>query len=288
MKILSAFLLVVLTFTTPLFAQDTEAQVIHQFGTWTDEDSSAYIFSEIANVRADDNPKAEIAGKLLIGTSVKIIGISPVDFSQNGITAPWVYIETPELSGYVWGGVLTKGLSRLDDGRTALWGLTSKRTTADDFNQTFASIRVCEGGALITKQDFEVLYGNRPDEGYLSVLPAPLLENTAHVLVFETLSEACGVYASAHYFVYGESKLSFVGSGYSMGDGGMLHESRDFIFPYPPVDGESRDYHYVASEGHILRIENEGGYDDDCIWIETIKAADFTWDGEKLVKACEE
>jgi hypothetical protein len=288
MKILSASLLLLLALTAPLFAQDTEEQVIHHFGNWTDEDSTAYIFSEIANVRADDNPKAEIAGKLLIGTAVKIIGISPVDFSQNGITSPWVYIETPELSGYVWGGVLTKGFSKLDDGRSALWGLTAVQEVKDVSRQTFASVRIFEGGALISKQDFEVLYGSRPDEGYLSVLPAPLLDKMEHVLVFETLSEACGVYASEHCFVYGEGQLHFVGSGYSMGDGGMLHTSSTFIFPYPPADGESRDYHYVASENHILRIDNEGGYDDDCIWTETIKAADFTWDGESLVKACEE
>jgi len=292
MKKLSASLLFLLIFAGPLLAQDIqeEDQVISRFGVWTSEDESqtAYVFSEIANVRMDDDVKSAIAGKLKIGAAVKILGISPVDFTQSGITAPWVEIETVDFSGFIWGGVLAKGPRKLDNNRTVLWGLTAIQTDKDGIEKTFASIRICENGTLISKQDFEVAYGDRPDEGYLTIQPAPLIENIRYLITFETLSEACGVFASSHYFLYAENQLNFVGSGYSMGDGGMLHTSRTFYFPYPPKENEDQDYHFVPTAGHIFRVEDEGSYDEECIWVATQKVADFIWNGEALVKSCEE
>lgn len=292
MKIRAPFLFLLLIFTLPLFAQDDEAQelLISQFGAWTSEDEMqrAYVFSETANVRVDVDVKSEIAGKLKIGSAVKILEVSPVVFTQSGITAPWIEIETAELHGFIWGGVLVKGPRELEDGNSVLWGLTSVQTGKDGVQNTFASLRVCKNGVLISKQDFEVAYADRPDEGYLAIHPAPLIGNVRHLITFETLSEACGVFASTHYFLYADNQLNFVGSGYSMGDGGMLHTSREFSFPYPPKENESLDYHFFPAEEHIFRIENEGSYDADCIWVEVSKVADFTWDGTALVKACDQ
>ena len=154
--------------------------------------------------------------------------------------------------------------------------------------QYFASVRVTDAsGTLQTKQDFEVVYGSRPDQGYLAVHRAPTIEGIQNLIVYESLSEACGVYASSHYMLYDESgKLHFVGSGWSMGDGGLLYTSKAYVFPYYGED-YNEDYHFAPQQGHIYCAEDTGGYDEDCLWVVTIRVADFTWTGTALEKACE-
>ncbi len=258
----------------------------HTFGAWTKEDKSAIVFADAANVRAAADSKAELTGKIVIGTKVKILEVSTKTFTQKGIISPWIKVETAALTGYVWGGALTKQSMKLSDGRMALWGLT-EITHDETVDKTFASVRIAEQGTLKLKQDFNVQYANR-EEGYLERYAAPKLEGAKDLIIFATPSEACGVYASMHYLLYTGDALHFVGSGYSMGDGGVLHTSLDFVFPYPEKEGEFRDYHYQPDEGHIFRIENDGEYDEECIWTETVKVASFTWDGSQLVKSCEE
>lgn len=267
-------------------AQPDYDRVIYEFGQWTTEDKTAFVFADISNVRQSPDVKSEIIGKLPAGTEVTIQEVSSVEYVQQGITSSWIRIEVPSVNGYIWGGSLTKGVLRLKDGNIAMWGLTSIQKVKDEADKVLASIRVVGNGIVQSKSDFEVLYADLPDQGYLTLYGAPELDDIQHMLVFETLSEACGVYASSHYFLYAEGKLHHAGSGYSMGDGGLLHTSRTFVFPYPMKEGEYRDYHFSPDPGHVVCIENEGGYDDDCIWVDTRRVSDFTWNGSALVKSC--
>lgn len=261
--------------------------VIYTFGQWSEEDKTAVIFADVCNVRKSEDSKAEVSGRLNIGTEIQILGISKKTHTQSGITAPWVKIKSGKVIGYAWGGTLTKGALKLDDGRMALWGLAQIQPS-DSSRGVTASVRIAEKGVIKYKQDFEVVHGDRPDEGQLLVEPAPLLDGAQHVIVFETLSEACGVYASEHYLLYTKTGLHFIGSGYSMGDSGVLHTSKEFVFPYPRKEDEDYDYHFSPEAGHIFCVTSDGGYDEDCLWEETNKVADFTWNGQELVKACEQ
>lgn len=286
MKHISALLLffpVLTVFSQALYPGDP---LIYKFGEWSVEDKTAVVFADVCNVRKTEDPKAEVSGRLTIGTEVKIISVSSKTHTQNGITAPWVKISAGKMNGFAWGATLTKGAQKLDNGRLALWGLSEIRA-AGEGEQVFASVRIAEKGMVIYKQDFEVVHADRPREGFISVLPAPLLDGAKNVIVFETLSEACGVYASSHYLLYSDTGLHFVGSGYSMGDSGVLHSTKEFVFPYPKEDG-NYDYHFAPEAGHIFCVYNDGEYDEDCLWVETRKAGDFTWDGSQLLKACEE
>ena len=271
------------------YCQEGMASENFVFGEWPkdSERETAIVFSDICNVRREPDARSEIVGKLTIDTDVKILKITDTELKLNGITSPWIRISADTLTGYVWGGTLTSERLKLADGRSLLWGLTEVKMV-DGSEAPHISLRVAENGAVQTKADFVSQYGDRMNGGTITVYPAPQLEGIEHLIIYEIPAFACGVYASIHYFLYSEGQLPTVGDGYAMGDGGVLHESLTYTFPYPPSEPELRDYHYVAEEGHILRIENAGGYDDDCIWVETTKAADFTWDGTSLVKACNE
>ncbi len=286
MKIICSLLLLVpfLQFSAqPNYPGDP---LIYTFGQWDEEDKTAVIFADVCNVRKSEDSKAEVSGRLNIGTEVSIIGVSKKTFTQNGITAPWVKIKAGKVSGYAWGGTLTKGVQKLDDGKLVLWGLNQIQPS-DSSRGVIASVRIAENGLLRNKVDFNVVHADRPDEGYLQVLPAPLLDGVQQVIVFETLSEACGVFASSHYLLYTKSGLYLAGSGYSMGDGGVLHTSKQYVFPYPRGD-ESYDYHFSPDAGHVFCLSSEGEYDEDCIWTEINRVADFTWNGQELIKACEQ
>ncbi|MCE3296683.1 MAG: hypothetical protein K0R65_2397 [Crocinitomicaceae bacterium] len=285
MKI-SAFIL----FLVPFFSFHAQPSypgdpVIYTFGQWDEEDKTAVIFADVCNVRKSEDSKAEVSGRLTIGTEVSVLSVSKKTLTLNGITAPWVKIKSGKVSGYAWGATLTKGAQKLDDGKLALWGISEIKPT-DSKAGVFASIRIADKGVLKYKQDFEVVHADRPNEGFLKVHPAPLLEGTQNLIVFETLSEACGVFSSDHYLLYGREGLQFVDSGYSMGDAGVLYTSKEFVFPYPKKEGAS-DYYFTPEAGHIFGITNVAELGEDCIWTETRTSEDFTWNGTELVKNCE-
>ncbi|MGV3631197.1 MAG: hypothetical protein ACO1O6_08325 [Bacteroidota bacterium] len=270
-------------FSQPSYPGDP---VMYTFGQWSTEDKTAIIFADVCNVRKSEDPRAEVSGRLTIGTEVQVLAVSGKTHTQNGITAPWVKIKAGKLSGYAWGAMLTKGAVKLSDGKLALWGISQVQPT-DSTLGVSASIRIAEKGLVKYRKDFEVVHADRPNEGYLEVLPAPLLDGIQNVLVFNTLSEACGVFASSHYLLYGKESFNLVGSGYSMGDAGVLYTSKEFVFPYPKKENTGSDYYFTPESGHIFLVTNQAELGEDCIWTETRTSEDFTWDGQALVKVCE-
>lgn len=288
--ILLAFLGIAINCTAQVFYQlEPIAQTEYfKFGDWTKEAKTAVIFADVCNVRSAADAKSEVAGKLSIGTPVQIIDVSATTFTQAGITSPWVKIKSGSLTGYVWGGLLTNASVKTSDGRMLVWGLAEIKKV-DEYNMnTVASVRLVANGAVIDKHDFPVKYASRPDDGFINVYAPPQLTGVKHLIVFGTPSEACGVTASQHYILYTESKLVFVGSGYSMGDAGVLSTSLEYIFPFPKKEEEFYDYHYTPDPEHIKRVENEGSYDDNCDWIETYKSRDFKWENGLFTKFCEQ
>ena len=279
-------LLLFLTLSNFIFSQEDEGTYMDGFGIWTNNDKKAYIFADICNVRAEADQKSEVLGKLFIGNEVQITKVTTIPYSQNGIKSTWIKIKAGPLQGYVWGGMLTNQVEKLKDNTTVLWGITDVKTT-EEKTDTYASIRIIEKESIKTKFDFIVKYGSRPMAGSLEVKDAPLINETLNLITFNTYSEACGEYASQHYFLYSTSKvLHSVGSGYSMADGGVLGISKTYIFPYPEEDN-FQGYHYTPNKEHIFCVENTGEYDEECIWVEITKVIDFVWDGKGLVKSCD-
>lgn len=258
----------------------------YSFGTWTAENKTAVVFADVCNVRATPDAQGAVAGKLTIGTPVQVTEVTG-SFTQNGLKAPWVKVKAGALTGYVWGGLLTNDKLALPDGRSVVWGIIQGKGSENEGITYTGSVRVAEGGTVVYRQDFPVEYGSRPLDGYLELYPAPQLDGVKNLIVFNTLSEACGVTASLHYFLYTGEALKFLGSGWSMGDGGVLHTSRIYAFPYPQTDNEPYDYHYRPEPQYFLRIESEGEYDDNCDWTESSKVRTFKWENGQYAKSCE-
>jgi len=262
---------------------------LFRFGEWTRETKNAVIFADVCNVRIAPDSKAEVVGKLTIGTSVQVLEVSSTKHEQAGVKAPWVKIKTSSVTGYVWGGLLTNGSVKVADDKQLYWGLISITPGGGGWQDYKISVRLAENGAVVQKHDFSLEYAGRPDEGKLAVYNPPQLTGVQNMIIFATPSEACGVTSTQHYFLYASGRMVFVGSGHAMGDGGMLHSSLEYIFPYPKNEDDIfADYHYTPEKDHVKLIDNEGGYDDNCEWIETHKVKDFKWENGKLVKYCEQ
>lgn len=269
MKQILASLFIAFGVFTQAYAQMPEPQGSTEFefpfGEWTAEQKNkpAYIFADVCNVRSAPDAQAAVSGKLAIGTQVEVLDVTTAKFTQNGLACPWVKIKSGTVTGYVWGGLLTNGILKLPDGKLVLWGLVSMKMD-DGAEHYTASVRLAEKGTVLDKHDVSLEYASRPKDGYLIYYAAPKITGIKNVITFETLSEACGVTATSHYFMYTGGKLVYVGSGYSMGDGGVLYTTFEYRFPYPQPENSGYDYHYTPNENHILRVQSEGGYDDDC------------------------
>jgi hypothetical protein len=198
---------------------------LFRFGEWTRETKTALVFADVCNVRTAPDSKAEVAGKLTIGTSVQILEVSATKHEQAGVKAPWVKIKTSALTGYVWGGLLTNGSVKVADGKQLYWGLISITPGGGGWQDYKISVRLAENGAVVQKHDFSLEYAGRPDEGELAIYNPPQLAGVQNMIIFATPSEACGVTATQHYFLYTSGRMVFVGSGHSMGDGGIFHTS---------------------------------------------------------------
>lgn len=248
---------------------------------------TAYVFADVANIRKSPDSGAEVVARIPIGTPVIITKITKKTATVKGLTAPWLKMRNDSIEGYVWAGTLTNAALTLEDGSQVVWGLIEKQES-EELLSVRASVRIASEGVLRVKTDFELKHADRPEDAFLSVLPAPLLNGVRNVVMLETLSEACGVFASVHYLLYTGEELYFVDSGWSMGDGGLLHTVKSYAFPYPAKENASSDYHYEPDPEHVLCIENTGEYDEECVWVETYKVKDFVWKENQLERFCNE
>ena len=295
MKCLLVFLFLLAVFAR-LYAQEDEtiSTQAYDFESWTrdwgEPLKEAVVFADACKLRSEPTSGSEMLSKLLIGDKVKVLKVSDVDTTINGIQSKWVQVESGKKKGYVWGGLLTNEVLKVSDTTSAVWGITKivkgNDTVPDKY---YASIRIFSRKQVRKQLEFEVTEGNQPGHAELILIKNPLIEGVEHVFIYHTLSEACGVTSSDHYLLETEKSLEYLDVGYSVGEAGLFHSSIEFIFPTKEKEENYEiPYQRKPEKNQVLKVIFHDEYDENCVWIEHTTVESFEWKEGVLVPFCRE
>lgn len=280
---------------TKFYAQEEEtiSTEAYHFESWTrdwiEPLKEAVVFADACKLRSKPSSGSEMLAKLLIGDKVKILKVSDIDTTINGIESKWIEVESGKKKGYVWGGLLTNQALKISDTTSAVWGISKVIRSGDTLIEYYASIRIFSRKQVRKQVEFHVSYGDQPAYGELIMIKNPLLQGVEHVFIYSTLSESCGVSWSQHYLVETEKEISYLDAGYGSSDGGIYYSSIDYVFPTKEKEKNYMiPYHRKPDENQVLKIIDVGEYDENCIWTEHLTSESFEWKDGALVPFCRE
>ena len=287
-------LVVVLASFMKLYAQEEDETIStepYHFESWTrdwiEPLKEAVIFADACKLRSKPSSASEMLAKLLIGDKVKILKVSDVDTTINGIQSKWIEVESGKKKGYVWGGLLTNQVLKISDTTSAVWGISKIIRSGDTLNEYYASIRIFSRKQVRKQVEFQVSYGDQPAYGELIMIKNPLIEGVEHVFIYHTLSEACGVSSSDHYLLETANRLEYLDAGYSVGEAAIFHSSVELVFPTKEKEENySIPYQRKPEKNQVLRINFHDEYDENCVWTEHTTVESFEWKEGALVPFC--
>ena len=286
MKNLTFFLSLLLS--TIAVAQRVEHTELTDLRTFP-HGEDAIVFATQCKLREKPDTTSKVLDKLFIGKKVEVMGESSETLTVNGVERKWIKVVVNNKIGYVWGGNLSPLWFKLSNSETLIAGITHVITEGEN-SKYFGSLRIVNGDFATSIKDFEMQLADMPENAYLNVLSGVALDSVKQVIIFQTDANACGVFASEHHFLNTHKGLFMVGSGYSMGDAGVMHTSKSYSYPIVRLANEEEKAFFV-SEGMpnaIRRSIEIGGYNDECEYETNYKVISFLWNGSKLEKICDD
>ncbi len=290
MKRLLVFIFSVLI-TEFSFSQEEIRTEAYNFESWNFDWSvqlkEAYVFADACKLRSQPTAGSEMLAKLLIGDRVKVLDISSVDTTINGLQSKWIHVESGKKKGYVWGGLLTNEVLRMSDSTSAVWGISRVVKREEEQVDYYMSLRIFSK-KLITKQiEFEVIHADDPANGELVMIKNPLLEGVEHIFIYNSLADACGVTWSEVYILETSNGLQLLEEGYGMGEAALFHSSNELIFPTKESEDDySIPYSRKPEKDQIFRVISHDEYNEKCIWNEHVTIETFEWKEGKMVPFC--
>jgi Bacterial SH3 domain len=271
-------------------AQEEEPQnsVTASISQWQVGD--AFTLVTDANVREKPTTQSMVVTKLPIGSPIKIEEVTTDSFVVNGFKAPWCKIIYTKDSkeGYLWGGfiatVVLKDIETSDnmmnptgqtEGVTFLGGVSA---WDEKKGKMTMQLRAMRGTKEITRYEF-VSTGDLSYEVTLKVEETGNFKNVLKTLSFSTGYPACGYPWSDNLIFYKKDKtLTKVLETTSIGDGGVMYASENYILPY--------DKGGIA--GHIIVTSDQAEFEEkgnDLIPVnQKYSLKLYKWDGLKLIK----
>jgi Bacterial SH3 domain len=243
-----------------------------------------------ANVREKPTTQSTVLTKLPIGSPIKIEEVTTDSFVVNGFKAPWCKIsfDNDSKKGYLWGGfiatVVLKDIETIDnmmnptaqtEGVTFLGGVSA---WDEKKSKMTMQLRAMRGTKEITRYEF-VSTGDLSYDVTLKVEESGNFKNVLKTLTFSTGYPACGYPWSDNLIFYKKDKtLTKVLETTSVGDGGVMYASENYILPY--------DKGGIA--GHIIVTSDQAEFEEKGAELIPINQKYsitlYKWDGLKLIK----
>ena len=251
---------------------------------------NAFTLVTDANVREKPSTQSTVVTKLPIGSPILIEEVTTDSFVLNGFKAPWCKIsfDNNAKKGYLWGGfiatVVLKNIeisengvnsSENTEGVTFLGGVSA--WDEKKYKMTM-QLRAMRGTKEITRYEF-ISTGDLTYDCTLKIEDGGNFKNVLKTLTFSTGYPACGYPWSDNLIFYKKDKtLTKVLETTSVGDGGVMYASENYILPY--------DKGGIA--GHIIVTSDQAEFEEkgtEMIMMNQkygIKL--YKWDGLKLIK----
>ena len=251
---------------------------------------NAFTLVTDANVREKPSTQSTVVTKLPIGSPILIEEVTTDSFVLNGFKAPWCKIsfDNNAKKGYLWGGfiatVVLKNIeisengvnsSENTEGVTFLGGVSA--WDEKKYKMTM-QLRAMRGTKEITRYEF-ISTGDLTYDCTLKVEESGNFKNVLKTLTFSTGYPACGYPWSDNLIFYKKDKnLTKVLETTSVGDGGVMYASENYILPY---DKGGISVHIIVTSDQA-EFEEKGT--EMIMMNQKYGIKLYKWDGLKLIK----
>lgn len=223
-----------------LFVSTTNAEIYTSMGSLKDGEYYP-VFGDVVNLRSGPSVKNDSIGKLSAGAKVQIVSKTDIKFSQNDFSDYWYQVKASisgkNVSGYVWGGALSKAYIVKDfDGDKKLEMLLFGITNCDEEMLKWAEARIVKDGKIVSSLKFRIEDFSDSEEAdkseFVYSIGAELYSqklNAFSFLKLESFYEACDYPGFFYLFATdGKSVYKVSNDTYASGEGGGVKISVSF------------------------------------------------------------
>jgi len=248
--------LAILTFLYYLFFPTLLAQEIDNFFTeWEldfKKESSQYLFGNNVKLRDAPNFKSELIELVTIDKKVKILEKTEAKDIFKGVEHPWYKVQVGNKTGYILGALIAHHKISTSENKVDFYFHINPEYKDKSFS---IGIKAYKGKELLNAFDFNPI-GHRFS---FKVSGNRGIHEISNIVMIDYISEACGVEGGITYLFWDNEQFIHVADLTQMGDGGVLHEHQEFIFPGDPEgrnNGKS-EIIFKAEMGHEINEETQ-------------------------------
>jgi len=288
MKLKYSFFLLIILFGTSVMST-AQLPGNTDYNIWnTNPNDTFYIFSRMANVRAQPGLSTPIQDSLLCGTMIIIKANEKQLDIVKGINAPWVKVEytinSIKKEGYVWVGLLALGRYQRPE-IAFLYGIENIVATAetDDYYIPLTwhlKVKALSPSSELISESEWKMDGPEVAATGGKLLGDMGLKNTTDIVRIYFGGEACGVPTNYFYFGWTGDKLLPLPGKMEVGDAGVYYHEETFLFP-SEQGGQPDKIIKLTTESEAEEKTDKNG---EPIFKTTKSKEVFIWDGKKAVK----
>ena len=246
---------------------------------------TAMVFADKAYIR--DLPGMNgttVVDSLSAGMTVKIMSEVPETSTVRGFNANWYQVryhkDGQSQQGYIWLGMLALRQTRIDNGKTVLYGF-ERYTPAVNNKSAFYTCGLKlldEQRNVLAQQTFAFDYS---EQSYTEIkgLTGMGLKGLRNIVRIGFLGEACAIPSNFYYFGWNGSRFIPLPEAYRVSDAGVYYYTEQMLFPSEHKKDANFIYKMIE-EGEALDEDNG----KEIRYKTRKKKVTYLWDGKGYVK----
>jgi hypothetical protein len=239
------------------------------------DNSTYYVYSDVANVRTSPDINSEISFKLIAGHEVMMISYKENPDEIDGMSGYWYFIKTTDgtnREGWIWSETLS--CTQLRRGNTKFVFGMSKAT---DDNCEF-TIKAIENKKIVDRKSFKSYFD--VDLNDAIIMDGVKLKNVKYVVKFSFLTNGCShAGEDEFYFAWLDETKKLIKLQKTSS---FEADSESLYIPTVSNNGISNLLVKITASG-IQPQNGEDAYNYEK-WEYDYKTELFKWNGEKVIK----
>lgn len=225
-----------------------------------------------------------IVDSVSAGMTVTIMGEVPELSTIRGFNTNWYHVryykDGRSQLGYIWLGMLALRQTRIDQGKTVLYGFERYHPAVGDKSAFYTcGVKLLdEQRNVLAQQTFAFDYS---EQSYTEIkgLTGMGLKGLRNIVRIGFLGEACAIPSNYYYFGWNGSRLIPLPEAYRVSDAGVYYYTEQMLFPSEHKKGANIIYKMIE-EGEALDEDNG----KEIRYKIRKKKVTYLWDGKGYVK----
>jgi hypothetical protein len=269
----------------PFWSMAQDSSFVFSYGNFT-EGSQVFLFADKVNVREAPSAASKVIANLPVGYKLTVIQTLEEQFSQNGLSAPWVKVEFESdgkvKQSYIWGALISHASAEIESPAGSMTFVCTPVILTDDSGFVFVA-KIVRGQKVIHQVRFPGIYtfwsddksfnyslalNNRSGKGFSGV---------QRIFMLHYIYEACGYENGCVILFLTEKGLVYITQTSEVSEAGLFHVSAELMFP---------DDKGGLPNTIILKKTEENTLENEETEVK-ITFSSFVWDGNKITESAQ-